>query len=427
VNDSMHIDAVASTPALTESLIGCDFSESLLQEVVGVTLLQLVQTCVKFITGPVSPSVTFEFERNLALAVRELGRRALEWSLNRVAANGEPLPSHVEFDGGLFTKLNRSTPRGVSTLFGEVVLRRLGYRDTYKCGEPAVFPAEQALGIADGTTPALAERVAAYQAEAGATQLQTLNRLKVDHGLSWGVKKLRRVVERIAEAMAKFRHEVQVEKLLELLEKADATPGKNEPVLCVGRDGITVKIPAKKATFFEVASVATVSVYDRCAKRLGTIYLAQTPEPKPLEMTTQLTAIIQAVLMRWQKTVPQLAYVTDAGDNETSYYNRFLHRMKHPRTQQQLSWMRVVDFYHASTRLWTMAEALFETSPLATGWARKMRELLKKKNGVRRVLNSASRQRALHKMTGNRAKEFNTAYNYLRGKTQFMRYNIYNI
>jgi hypothetical protein len=88
----------------------------------------------------------------------------------------------------------------------------------------------------------------AYQAEAGATQRRTLQRLKQEHGVSWGVKKLREVTTRISSAMAEERHAVQVEKLLQLLEQAWLSTGKHKPVLSVGRDGITVVLPIRKGT-----------------------------------------------------------------------------------------------------------------------------------------------------------------------------------
>ena len=104
----------------------------------------------------------------------------------------------------------RKTPQVVATLFGKIQLWRYGYRPT-QTGDATIFPLAEQLGIVAGATPALAERAAYYQAEAGATQRRTLQRLKQEHGVSWGVKKLRQVSERISASMAAVRHEVQVE------------------------------------------------------------------------------------------------------------------------------------------------------------------------------------------------------------------------
>jgi hypothetical protein len=211
-----------------------------------------------------------------------------------------------------------------------------------------------------------------------------------------------------------------------LLEQAWLSKGKHKPVLSVGRDGISVGAPVRGGTIFEVASTGTVSVLDRRGQRLGTVYLAFMPESKQGTMSDQLTLLVREVLQRWQRPLPRLCYVTDAGDNETMYYQTVLRRMRHPCTGEQLQWTRVVDYYHASERLWKMAEALFGKRPAAGAWARRMQKLLKKPNGIRRVLNSAAALRARHPIKSKTKKqEFQKAYDYLRTRTKFMRYAAY--
>ena len=90
-----------------------------------------------------------------------------------------------------------------------------------------------------------------------------------------------------------------------------------------------------------------------------------------------------------------------------------------------MQWIRVLDFYHATERLWKMAEALFGSGPAAKSWARRMHKLLKEPNGIRRVLNSAAVLRSRHSLTKTAKKEFNKAYNYLRQRTKCMRYAEY--
>src|SRR5947209_3720817 len=101
-----------------------------------------------------------------------------------------------------------------------------------------------------------------------------------------------------------------------------------------------------------------------------------------------LEHLLQEVFQRWQGTLPHLSYVTDAGDNETAYFDKLLSRMRHPRTGAKLNWVRVVDFYHASERLWTMAGLLFGKGRRSAAWARKMQKWLKKPGGANRVLHS---------------------------------------
>lgn len=137
-----------------------------------------------------------------------------------------------------------------------------------------------------------------YQAEAGATQRRTLERLKHEHGVKWGVKKLRQVTNLVAAAMTEQRHDVQVEKLLQLLEQAWTSKGRHKPVLSVGRDGISLGVPVRGGTIFEMASAGTVTVMDRRGQRLGTVYLAYMPESKQGTMSEQLTRLVKEVLQR---------------------------------------------------------------------------------------------------------------------------------
>jgi hypothetical protein len=331
----------------------------------------------------------------------------------------------VTFEAGVYTRIKRKTPQEVATLFGKITMWRYGYRPTQKTGDATIFPVAEILGLVAGATPALAERAAYYQAEAGATQRRTLQRLKQDHSVAWGVKKLRNVCERVASGMAETRHDAQVEKLLQLMEHAWQSKGSHKPVLSVGRDGVTVPTTVKGGAIWEVASTGTVAVLDRRGKRVATVYLGYMPESKQGQMSQELTRLLSEVLRRWERPLPRLCYVTDGGDNETGYFQTVLRPMKHPRTRERLEWIQVLDYYHASGRIWTMAEALFGGGSSAKGWARRMKKLLVKPNGVRRVLNSASVLRSRCQPQSRARKDFDTAYNYLRNRTHLMRYAVY--
>lgn len=397
-----------------------------LDDVLEPALARLRKLFQDFAAEPVNAQAAFEMERQIQTELRELGRVGVEWVFNHVEPNhGDDLPRHVEFEADVYTRTKRKTPQVVATLFGKIQLWRYGYRPTQKTGDATIFPLAEQLGIVAGATPALAERAAYYQAEAGATQRRTLQRLKQEHGVSWGVKKLRQVSERISASMAAVRHEVQVEKLLQLLERAWSSKGQHKPVLSVGRDGITVVESIRKGTICEVASTGTLAVLDRRGQRLGTVYLAHMPESKQGRMSQELTRLLTELLRRWERPLPRLCYVTDAGDNETSYYETVLRGMKHPRTGERLEWVRVLDYYHASKRLWTMAESLFGSGSSAKGWVRRMQKLLVKSNGIRRVLDSAAVLRSRCGLKEKAKEEFTSAYNYLRDRTQMLRYAAY--
>jgi alkylhydroperoxidase/carboxymuconolactone decarboxylase family protein YurZ len=384
---------------------------------------QLVETLRQ---GSLSPLAAAGFEKDLQQATRELGRLAAQWAYNHLEpADAHDLPTEVHYEGSRFRRLTKKTPQQVSTLFGTITVRRLGYRAAPAEGEPVLFPLCRALGLVHGATPALLERVAHYQAESGATQKQTLERLRQEHGVRWGVKRLRQVTAFVAQAMEGHRAAAQAEQVLGWLEQAQASRGRHRPVLSVGRDGITLGLRLKGCTLYEVATTGTLTVYDRRGRRLGTVYLAYTPESGQGTMSVQLTALLKEVLQRWQGPLPRLSYVTDAGDHETAYYRNVLRRLRHPRTGQRLHWHWVVDFYHASGRVWTLAEALFGAGQRSWSWARKMQKLLVKPGGIGRLLHSAAALRGRVKPRGKRLADFRRAYRYLQARRQHLRYAEY--
>jgi hypothetical protein len=142
-------------------------------------------------------------------------------------------------------------------------------------------------------------------------------------------------------------------------------------------------------------------------------------------MSRELTRRLRDVLARWQGPLPRLCYVTDAGDNETAYYTKVLKRFKHPRTGVRLEWIRVVDYYHASQRVWTMAELLFGKGRQATAWARKMLRWLLLPGGVNRVLHSAAALRDRYGLGKNKRAAFRKAYRYLSRRMKYLKYDAY--
>ncbi len=427
MNYSMHLLlTLATTPTATPAPPAGTPTGRALRDVVADALQGLLQRVEAFQQQPISPAAAQQFEQQVQDELRELGRQVLQWTYNhREPADVQALAKHVRFEAGLYTRLNRKTPQHAWTLFGPIRLWRVGYRPTDKTSEPMLFPLALGLGLVQGASPALAGRAAQLLSEGGMTQQRVRACLRRDYGVGWGVKKLRQVAQALAPALAAQRHAVQVERLLALLQQAADSRGPHKPVLSVGRDGITLGVRRKGGSIFEVATTGTVSVLDRRGRRLDTIYLAYTPEPGQGQMSRALTRLLRAVLERWSGPLPRLCYVTDAGDNETTYYEKVLRRWRHPRTGAPLEWIRVVDYYHASERLWVMAEQLFGKGRQATAWVRKMQKWLKKPGGVNRVLHSAAAFRAQYALRGKRRTAFQKAYRYVRDRMPYMRYAEY--
>lgn len=396
-----------------------------LADVTAPALERIRELVEQFRQRPVTPTSAHDFEQQLQEMVRELGRRTCQWTYKQLEPEPAALPQHVTFEALQYTRLTQKTPQNAWTLFGQIRLWRTGYRPTMKTGDATIFPLARCLGLVHGASPALANRAAWLISASGMSQDRVLERLRRDCGVGWGVKKLRQVTAAVAEAMAEQRHEVQVDKLLELLKQAAASKGRHKPVLSVGRDGITMGVRIKGGSTFEVATTGTITVLDRRGRRLGTVYLAHIPEPGQATMSSQLTRLLADVLERWHGPLPRLAYVTDAGDNETTYYEKVLSRMKHPRTGEKLEWIRVVDYYHASERVWTLADQIFGKGQRSAAWARKMQKWMLKPGGVNRVLHSAAAYRDQYRLKGKRLDEFRKAYRYLQIRMKYMNYAYY--
>lgn len=428
MNYSMHLCLALATTATTKdgARRAAKSRGVKLADVIAPIVEQIRELAENFVQQPVTPQHAHAFEQELAQATRDLARQTTQWTYNHLEPDDvDDLAKHVQFEGGLYTRLNQKTRQQAWSLFGPLTLWRVGYRPTDKNGDATVFPLALSLGLVQGASPALAGRAAQLLAETGMTQKRTLTRLRQDCGVGWGVKKLRQVTAAVAVAMTEQQHEVQVDKLLALLAQADASKGRHKPGLSAGRDGITLGERCQGGRLFEVASTGTLSVHDRRGQRLGTVYLAYTPESGQTRMSQALTRLLQEVFTRWQGALPHLSYVTDAGDNETTYFDKVLARMRHPRSGAKLNWVRVVDYYHASERLWTMAELLFGKGQRSAAWARKMQKWLKKPGGANRVLHSAAALREQYGLRGKKREKFQTAYHYLRDRMPYLKYAEY--
>jgi hypothetical protein len=275
-----------------------------------------------------------------------------------------------------------------------------------------------------GVTPALAEVAARALAEAGGTQQAVLERLRAEHGVVLGVKRLRALAAEVEAELTPHRRGQQAAQLSRWLEQAARSAGPHRPVLSVGRDGIT--LATRPHGLFEVASVATLTVYDRGRNRLGSVYLGFAPELGQATLSGELTALLQATLAACHPLEPRLVYLTDAGDAECGYYAQVLRKLRHPMTGRPLEWTRIFDYYHASARLTTLGEALLGPDTReAHSWIAKMRKVLKQPHGVFRVLHSAAALAARRTLCAAQQKEYRRAYNYLRDRSKHLRYHDY--
>jgi hypothetical protein len=406
-------------PTPTKTLLTTTF-EPLVMQLSGL-LARGTRLVEQFVQAELTPTTTMTFERELSALLREVGRRIMAWTLNRLEPEAnDDAPSRVAFEGRLYRR-RRQHPHVVGTLFGPVTLWRRLYEPLERRG-CSIHPLELRLGLEAGlATPALAERVGYWSTDH--TQPEVLELVQRDHGVTWSCTSLRKVLGTLRAGMAPYREDAQVDPVVNWIEQARASKGRYRPTLSVGRDGIFVPLRGGVA---QEGATATVSVLDRRGKRVGTVYLGQMPESGQGTITDQLSGLLKAILTQVDSQSLRLAYVSDEGHHPRTYYHQSLKKMVDPRRPwRQLEWIRIVDFYHACQYVQQLADTIFGTGDEAQHWAKAMRHVLKSKaDGVSRVLKSASALRRSRGLCG-QAKLYDKAYRYIKSRTQWMRYHLY--
>lgn len=260
--------------------------------------LQVGRLVADFRTAPLSPQGMAQFEWELQRLLCKLGRIVVQWTLNRLEPEKQAdMPRVVFWERDAFRPKRPSPMRNLNCLFGPIRVRRWLYESMDGLQLPALFPLERALGIMAGVaTPALADAVARLSVDF--TQRQVLQSLRQQNHVLWGPRTLRNVTRAMAEGIAPHQHAARAKMLLGWLKQAAEGRGPVRIALAVGRDGLMLPIRGKET--YKEAATATVSVFDRWGKRLGTIYLGQMPEPGQRTLSNELTQLLREVLTSWQ-------------------------------------------------------------------------------------------------------------------------------
>jgi hypothetical protein len=212
--------------------------------------------------------------------LRDVGRRLLEWLLAQLepATRAQTAP-RVAFQRETYRRRPKQ-PKTIYSTFGPIEYACFRY-EACERGEASIFPLDHLLGLeAHLATPALAEHVGRLAVHH--EQSQVLAALAREHGVCWATATLRKVTASLANGLASFREAGQVRQAIHWLQQAFASKGRHRPVLAVGRDGILIPI---RQQGFKEACAATLAVYGRHGKRLGTLYLGTMPEPGQEIMT----------------------------------------------------------------------------------------------------------------------------------------------
>jgi hypothetical protein len=355
---------------------------------VAPTLLLLARLVAAFRRGQLSPDKMAKYEWDLKERLNDLGRIIVQWTLNDLEPKSrEDLPSTLFWQNDAFRPKRLSPFRNLNCLFGPIRVDRWLYEPSEGAAVRSLFPLERWLGIVAGVaTPALADLVGRLSVDF--TQRQVLAALREQSHVVWGTETLRDVTRALA----------------------------------VGRDGLM--LPIRGQAKYKEGATATISVYNKWGKRLGTVYLGQMPEPGQGTLSDELTRLIRDVLFSQSVgATPRLVYITDAGHHPRDYYESTLSRMMDPhRPGHLLPWEWIVDYFHACGYITDLAEAIFGPGREAYSWAAKMRRWLKDKpGGIHRVLRSAGALKTIRGVVGT-DKGYQDAYNYLRRHAPWMNY-----
>ena len=190
--------------------------------------------------------------------------------------------------------------------------------------------------------------------------------------------------------------------------------------LAISRDGVSLGI----APFgnFEMASVATLSVYAD-GKRSGTVYLAAAPEENQESLSRNFTSLLKAVIQSRGSKLSRIVYVSDAGKIETAYWKNVLRSLYVD--GQRIKIDRIVDYYHASLRLTTIADSLLLTPTQRAKCLSRVRKLLLEPGGWGRVMRSIASMKEIYGLDPAKEDDFETAKRYLHRYRRFMNYADY--
>ena len=369
----------------------------------------------RFASDEITPESERQMELDLESCLRSFGRDLVEGVLSRLEPESvEEMPGVVVHRGRNHRRLPDKQPRErIVTRFGVISLVSARYRRG-RAGK-VISPLEISLGIVEGFTPAAADFVGRQTALPGASQQRVVDAVSDRFGERIGHEKLRRLTAFLGESLESHREPCQREQLADWIGQV-REQGKT-PVLSVSRDGVSLGI--QPFGFFEMASIATISVMSE-GDRLGTVYIACQPEENQRVLSDRLTSLLKATLHDCGKELPTVVYVTDAGKIETAYWKNTL---RHLRVDgRRIKVTRVVDYYHASQRLTTIADALAISKERRAEWSKSARKLLLEPGGWGRVMRSIAKMRQLHGYLKSKADDADKAERYLRRYRRFMNY-----
>lgn len=329
---------------------------------------------------------------------------------------GDDRPPAFDWDEARF-RPNRKVSQTLHTRLGTIRYRRW-YFQTRDAWYHGIAPLDVRLGVVGGRfSPALAEVIGRLAAEL--PQQAAIEQIAERFDVRMSVDAYRRSVDEVDRVMRPQLDQQAVEQLAQWTVQANESKGNHRVLLQLGRDG--VHVPLRPG--WKESGCATLSIFDRTGRRLGTIYLGEAPRKDQLFLTRRLNWILEKYFERLPCEVPVLRYVTDAGALPQGYFKKTLSKMKHPVSGEPLAWSWGVDFFHACEYLTKLSDGLFGTDTTESHrWAEESRKILRHEvDGVSKVIRRAAQRERRHGLQGKRD-DFQSGLNYLKRYRPYMDY-----
>ena len=265
--------------------------------------------------------------------------------------------------------------KSYQTVYGEVVVERHVYQSAG--GGKTYCPLERNARIVVTSTPKFAKQISSKMSYGAASEVQ--RDLLENHGRGVALSYIQRLTEAVGSIVQAQEESDNYEP--PKLDSKVSTVG-------IGLDG-TCMLMCDQG--WREAMVGTISLYDPEGERQHTIYLGATPEYGKQKFLERLEREIRQIKERY----PDAAYVGIADGAESNW--KFLNQ--HTQTQ-------VLDFYHASGYLGSVAEVLHPNQPeLQKEWLKQSCHDLKHEVGTARKLHAQMLELIKRKDLGKALKE----------------------
>ena len=394
--------------AISDAEVQANLSDQL------VELRQALADCFqRFRESNITPRASHQFELRVERIVRETARSFLQWCLSSLETEQtDSMPGTVRYRDKSYRRLSGKTQHeNILTRFGNITLAaggvsaRKSRQSDRAAGESSRHRAWSHAG-SDGSGRSASRRSRFVP--------ESLREVIADRT---GSKSGTRNSESFPPCWPTRwnpSRSLQCEQLQKWIDQAERTAKT-----LFFRSAAMALVWASPLGYFEMASVATLSVFSE-GKRLGTVYMAATPEENQATLSKQLTSLLSGIIRVRGEKLAKIVYVTDAGKVETGYWKNVLRKLYVDGCRIKIE--RVVDYYHASERLTIIADSLKLSTQQRSEWLGHVRKLLLADGGWGRVMRSIAKMEEIYGVKKAALEESEKAKRYLRRYRRFMNY-----